>query len=107
MGMWTSSIGIVGLALNLRAYDFVSGDKSSRRQVRDFHTKTFFLMRYENWMSSVDQPHENFVFEVLPRVMHSAKSVFDYIYPEKNFGSIFLSLRLFLFDKAKITHNSL
>ena len=23
MGMWTSSIGIVGLALNLRAYDFV------------------------------------------------------------------------------------
>ena len=24
MGMWTSSIGIVGLALNLRAYDFVS-----------------------------------------------------------------------------------
>ena len=24
MGLWTSSIGIIGLALNLRAYDFVS-----------------------------------------------------------------------------------
>jgi photosystem II P680 reaction center D2 protein len=23
-GMWTSAIGIVGLALNLRSYDFVS-----------------------------------------------------------------------------------
>jgi photosystem II P680 reaction center D2 protein len=23
-GLWTSAIGIVGLALNLRAYDFVS-----------------------------------------------------------------------------------
>ena len=23
MGLWTSSIGIIGLALNLRAYDFV------------------------------------------------------------------------------------
>jgi photosystem II P680 reaction center D2 protein len=24
MGLWTSSIGIIGLAFNLRAYDFVS-----------------------------------------------------------------------------------
>ena len=23
-GMWTSSIGIIGLAFNLRAYDFIS-----------------------------------------------------------------------------------
>ena len=28
MGLWTSSIGIIGLALNLRAYDFVSQDQS-------------------------------------------------------------------------------
>ena len=39
MGLWTSSIGIIGLALNLRAYDFVSQeiraaeDQSSRRSI--------------------------------------------------------------------------
>jgi len=26
MGLWVSSIGIIGLALNLRAYDFVRGN---------------------------------------------------------------------------------
>ena len=26
MGLWTWSIGIIGLALNLRAYDFVFGE---------------------------------------------------------------------------------
>ena len=34
MGMWTSSIGIVGLALNLRAYDFVSQEIRSGRRPR-------------------------------------------------------------------------
>ena len=31
MGLWTSSIGIIGLALNLRAYDFVSQGDSGRK----------------------------------------------------------------------------
>ena len=44
MGLWTSSIGIIGLALNLRAYDFVSQELgllktlSSRPSTR----RTFF-----------------------------------------------------------------
>ncbi|BCU96693.1 MAG: hypothetical protein CM15mV13_1340 [uncultured marine virus] len=41
MGMWTSSIGIVGFALNPQSIRLcISRDKSSRRsRVRDFHTK--------------------------------------------------------------------
>ena len=31
MGLWTSAIGIIGLALNLRAYDFVSQEINIRR----------------------------------------------------------------------------
>ena len=31
MGLWTSSIGIIGLALNLRAYDFVSQEIRASR----------------------------------------------------------------------------
>jgi photosystem II P680 reaction center D2 protein len=30
-GLWTSAIGIVGLALNLRAYDFITRVTCSRR----------------------------------------------------------------------------
>ena len=40
MGMWTSSIGIVGLALNLRAYDFVSQEI---RAAEDPEFETFYL----------------------------------------------------------------
>ncbi|KAI4963846.1 hypothetical protein ZWY2020_010377 [Hordeum vulgare] len=52
-GLWMSAIGVVGLALNLRAYDFVS------RKSRGIHA----------WMAARDQPHENLIFheEVLPR----------------------------------------
>ena len=47
MGLWTSSIGIIGLALNLRAYDFVSQNillnQSIRRpRVRDCSTPRTF-----------------------------------------------------------------
>ncbi|XBH84897.1 hypothetical protein VPH35_072957 [Triticum aestivum] len=47
IGLWMSAIGVVGLALNLRAYDF--GIRA--------------------WMAAQDQPHENLIFpvEVLPR----------------------------------------
>ena len=65
MGMWTSSIGIVGLALNLRAYDFVSQEIRAAEdpEFETFYTKNILLNEgMRAWMSSVDQPHENFVF---------------------------------------------
>ncbi len=71
-GMWAASIGIVGLALNLRAYDFVSQEIRAAEdpEFETFYTKNILLNEgMRAWMSSVDQPHENFVFpeEVLPR----------------------------------------
>jgi photosystem II P680 reaction center D2 protein len=72
MGMWCAAIGIVGLALNLRAYDFVSQEIRAAEdpEFETFYTKNILLNEgMRAWMSSVDQPHENFVFpeEVLPR----------------------------------------
>ena len=66
------AIGIVGLALNLRAYDFVSQEirAAEAPEFETFYTKNILLNEgMRAWMSSVDQPHENFVFpeEVLPR----------------------------------------
>ena len=71
MGLWTSSIGIIGLALNLRSYDFISQEirhqkiQSSRRST----PRTSLNEGLRAWLAPVDQPHENFVFpeEVLPR----------------------------------------
>ena len=72
MGLWTSSIGIIGLALNLRAYDFVSQEirASEDPEFETFYTKNILLNEgLRAWLAPVDQPHENFVFpeEVLPR----------------------------------------
>ena len=72
MGLWTSSIGIIGLALNLRAYDFVSQEirASEDPEFETFYTKNILLNEgLRAWMAPVDQPHEPFVFpeEVLPR----------------------------------------
>ena len=39
MGLWTSRIGIIGLALNLRAYDFVSQEI---RAAEDPEFETFY-----------------------------------------------------------------
>ena len=72
MGLWTSSIGIIGLALNLRL--MISSPKKSEHQ----KTQSLKLSTPKNillnegldaWMAPVDQPHEQFVFpeEVLPR----------------------------------------
>ena len=71
-GLWTSSIGIVGLALNLRAYDFVSQELRAAEdpEFETFYTKNILLNEgIRAWMAAQDQPHENFVFpeEVLPR----------------------------------------
>ena len=41
--MWTSSIGIVGLALNLRAYDFVSQEI---RAAEDPEFENFLYKKY-------------------------------------------------------------
>jgi photosystem II P680 reaction center D2 protein len=72
MGLWTSSIGIIGLALNLRAYDFVSQEIRAAEdpEFETFYTKNILLNEgLRAWMAPVDQPHEQFVFpeEVLPR----------------------------------------
>ena len=72
MGLWTSSIGIIGLALNLRAYDFVSQEIRAAEdpEFETFYTKNILLNEgLRAWLAPVDQPHENFVFpeEVLPR----------------------------------------
>jgi len=71
-GMWTSAIGIVGLALNLRSYDFVSQEirAACDPEFETFYTKNQLLNEgIRSWMAAQDQPHENFVFpeEVLPR----------------------------------------
>ena len=72
MGLWTSSIGIIGLALNLRAYDFVSQEIRAAEdpEFETFYTKNILLNEgLRAWLAPIDQPHENFVFpeEVLPR----------------------------------------
>jgi len=71
-GMWTSAIGIIGLGLNLRSYDFVSQEirASYDPEFETFYTKNQLLNEgIRVWMAAQDQPHENFVFpeEVLPR----------------------------------------
>ena len=65
-------IGIIGLALNLRAYDFVSQEIRAAEdpEFETFYTKNILLNEgLRAWMAPADQPHENFVFpeEVLPR----------------------------------------
>ena len=72
MGLWVSSIGIIGLALNLRAYDFVSQEIRAAEdpEFETFYTKNILLNEgLRAWMAPADQPHEQFVFpeEVLPR----------------------------------------
>jgi photosystem II P680 reaction center D2 protein len=72
MGMWTSSVGIIGLAFNLRSYDFISQELKAAEdpEYETFYTKNILLNEgIRIWMSLEDQPHENFHFpeEVLPR----------------------------------------
>ena len=71
-GMWTSAVGIVGLALNLRSYVFVSQELCAGEdtEFKTFYTKNNLLNEgIRAWMAAQDQPHENFIFpeEVLPR----------------------------------------
>ncbi|KAI3666546.1 hypothetical protein L1987_88594 [Smallanthus sonchifolius] len=62
----------VGLALNLRAYDFVSQEIRAAEdpEFETFYTKNILLNEgIRAWMAAQDQPHENLIFpeEVLPR----------------------------------------
>ena len=71
-GLWASAIGVVGLALNLRAYDFVSQELRAAEdaEFETFYTKNILLNEgMRGWMAPTDQPHEHLVFpeEVLPR----------------------------------------
>ncbi|OIW15381.1 hypothetical protein TanjilG_24366 [Lupinus angustifolius] len=63
---------VVGLALNLRAYDFVSQKIRTAEdpEFETFYTKNVLLNEgIRVWMAAQDQPHENLIFheEVLPR----------------------------------------
>jgi len=71
-GLWASSIGVVGLALNLRAYDFVSQELRAAEdaEFESFYTKNILLNEgVRGWLAPTDQPHERLIFpeEVLPR----------------------------------------
>lgn len=71
-GLWMSALGMVGLALNLRAYDFVSQEIRAAEdpEFETFYTKNILLNEgMRAWMASQDQPHERLVLpeEVLPR----------------------------------------
>ncbi|KAL4010002.1 hypothetical protein IC575_030741 [Cucumis melo] len=66
------SINVVGLALNLRAYDFVSQEIRAAEdpEFETFYTKNILLNEgIRAWMAAQDQPHENLIFpeEVLPQ----------------------------------------
>ncbi|KAG6408376.1 hypothetical protein SASPL_131381 [Salvia splendens] len=53
-GLWMSALGVVGLALNLRAYDFVSQEIRAAEdpEFETFYTKNILLN--EGWIVSVD-----------------------------------------------------
>ncbi|KAJ4731436.1 Photosystem II D2 protein [Rhynchospora pubera] len=64
-GLWMSAVGVVGLALNLRAYDFVSQEIRAAEdpEFETFYTKNILLNEgIRAWMAAQDQPHENLIF---------------------------------------------
>jgi len=61
-GLWMSAVGVVGLALNLRAYDFVK-ELRAAEDPETFYTKNILLNEgIRAWMAPQDQPHEQFQF---------------------------------------------
>ena len=69
---WFFAPRVVGLAFNLRAYDFVSQELRAAEdaEFETFYTKNILLNEgLRAWMASADQPHERLTFpeEVLPR----------------------------------------
>jgi len=71
-GMLTSAFGIVGLAFNMRSFDFVSQElkASEDPEFETFYTKNILLNDgIRLWMAAQDQAHENYQFpeEAFPR----------------------------------------
>ncbi|CAA2991162.1 photosystem II D2, partial (chloroplast), partial [Olea europaea subsp. europaea] len=63
--LWMSALGVVGLALNLCAYDFVSQEIRAAEdpEFETFYTKNILLNKgIHAWMAPQDQLHENFIF---------------------------------------------
>ncbi|KAM3360714.1 hypothetical protein P3S68_015568 [Capsicum galapagoense] len=64
-GLWMSALGVFGLALNLRVYDFVSQEIRAAEdpKLETFYTKNILLNKgIHTWMTAQDQPHENVIF---------------------------------------------
>jgi hypothetical protein len=60
-GLWMSALGVVGLALNLRAYDFVSQEIRAAETQNLKHSIQKNQLLNEGiraWMAAQDQPHE-------------------------------------------------
>ena len=71
-GLWMASIGMIGLALNLRSYEFVSQEIRAAEDAswENFVTKNSLLSDgIRAWMFSIDQPQMNLDLpeEVFPR----------------------------------------
>ena len=69
--LWMSALGVVGLALNLRTYDFDFQEIHAAEDPKfeTFYTKNILLNEgIRAWMAAQDQSHENLIFpeEVLP-----------------------------------------
>ena len=85
-GSWTSSIGIIGLAFNLRAYDFISQELKAGEdpEFETFYTKNILLNEgIRVWTKSVLGLLRNFKFpeELLPRG-NSLSAHIGYIIPK-------------------------
>ena len=66
-GLWASSLGILVLAFNLLAYDFVSQELKATEDLEfeSFYTKNILLNEeIRPWMAIQDQPHEKFSISI-------------------------------------------
>jgi photosystem II P680 reaction center D2 protein len=56
-GLWMSALGVVGLALNLRAYDFVSQEiRAADPEFETFYTKKSIIKRRYSCMDGSSRP---------------------------------------------------
>ncbi|TKY68117.1 Photosystem II D2 protein [Spatholobus suberectus] len=87
-GLWMSVLGVVSLALNLRAYDFISQEIriAEDPEFETFYTKNILLNEdIHAWMAAQDQPHENLIFfkEVGGKSWGEVIDTFPYFVPCK------------------------
>ena len=73
--LWMSALEVVGLTMNLRAYDFISQEilraydfiSQEIYAMEDYEFKTFYTKNIllnegiRAWMTAQDQPHENLI----------------------------------------------